>query len=234
MYTRYFFIYHVPLSQLYNYNNSLKEKVMRPAKVRKSKVNEDQEWKCSGRKESKPKSKKIHKNQLRALVRNTIWKKGSGKTGMVSSRGLSQISSCIDPNDLLCTICLETLIYPITLECGHTFCLGCIQNYHKKDTINRCCLCRSIDNLDFYQPNATIEKIISLHQKQEVQDTSEQYRKRKDGVDKNMKERGVPMMLKEYDELKIKVKNGWERARITRVQHWGPKTYYLLNTILKE
>jgi hypothetical protein len=32
-----------------------------------------------------------------------------------------------------------------------------------------------------------------------------------------MKERGVPMMLKEYDELKIKVKNGWERARITRV-----------------
>jgi hypothetical protein len=32
-----------------------------------------------------------------------------------------------------------------------------------------------------------------------------------------MKERGVPIMLKENDELKIKVKNGWERAKVVRV-----------------
>jgi len=32
-----------------------------------------------------------------------------------------------------------------------------------------------------------------------------------------MKERGVFKELRENDELKIKVKNGWERAKVTKV-----------------
>lgn len=49
-----------------------------------------------------------------------------------------------------------------------------------------------------------------------------------------MKERGVFKMLKEHDEVKIKVKNGWERAKVTKLSSCGPKTYYLLTTVLKE
>jgi hypothetical protein len=41
---------------------------MCPAKVNKSKMNEDQEWKCSVRNEGKPKNKKIRKNQLRSII----------------------------------------------------------------------------------------------------------------------------------------------------------------------
>lgn len=43
---------------------------MCPAKAKKSKNSDDQEWKCSGMKEAKPKIKIIHKSALRQLIHN--------------------------------------------------------------------------------------------------------------------------------------------------------------------
>lgn len=34
--------------------------------------------------------------------------------------------------DIKCPICLEVLAYPVTLDCGHNFCRGCVNEYCEK------------------------------------------------------------------------------------------------------
>ena len=44
-------------------------------------------------------------------------------------------------DDVICGVCLEILIDPCTLECGHTFCKRCVENIIHQSSI-RCPSCR--------------------------------------------------------------------------------------------
>lgn len=56
------------------------------------------------------------------------------ESGWEKDRFISQVE------DYICGICLNVYRNAMTLQCGHTFCHGCIQN------INRCAICRASTN----------------------------------------------------------------------------------------
>jgi len=44
---------------------------------------------------------------------------------------------------LQCTICSEIYVFPTSLNCGHSFCEDCIQNWRKKQANTTCPICRA-------------------------------------------------------------------------------------------
>lgn len=42
-----------------------------------------------------------------------------------------------------CPICMQTLLQPISLVCGHTFCKPCLRNKHFQQHYLVCPLCRA-------------------------------------------------------------------------------------------
>ena len=42
--------------------------------------------------------------------------------------------------DFNCAVCLEIMVEPITLPCGHNFCYSCLDQYFNES--NTCPLCR--------------------------------------------------------------------------------------------
>lgn len=52
-----------------------------------------------------------------------------------------------EPDPLSCSICLDTLKSPVTLQCGHTFCMDCIDDcWHQEDQrgVYTCPQCRQV------------------------------------------------------------------------------------------
>jgi len=49
------------------------------------------------------------------------------------------VKRSIDDIDFNCIVCTDLIVEPVSLECGHTFCMECVQrNIHKKCPVCRC------------------------------------------------------------------------------------------------
>ncbi|XP_053417544.1 tripartite motif-containing protein 5-like [Nycticebus coucang] len=67
--------------------------------------------------------------------------------------------------EVTCPICLELLIVPLSLDCGHSFCQACISENQKKSTIDKegqsCCpVCRITYQLENLRPNRPLANIV--------------------------------------------------------------------------
>uniref|UniRef100_A0A3Q1DED7 Uncharacterized protein n=1 Tax=Amphiprion ocellaris TaxID=80972 RepID=A0A3Q1DED7_AMPOC len=55
---------------------------------------------------------------------------------------MAQAAILLDQEKLCCSICLDLLKYPVTIPCGHSYCMGCIINFWDDRTIHSCPQCR--------------------------------------------------------------------------------------------
>lgn len=67
-------------------------------------------------------------------------------------------------NSLKCPICWEMFVHPITLMCGHSYCLKCIEDYFKRSKGRDCPNCRVSLHQDYtLKKNVTISDILDLN-----------------------------------------------------------------------
>ncbi|CAD8213611.1 unnamed protein product [Paramecium octaurelia] len=61
-----------------------------------------------------------------------------------------------------CPICLQTLLQPITLTCGHTFCKPCVRSKYFYQNYNSCPVCRAPIQiyLNQFKVNILLENLI--------------------------------------------------------------------------
>jgi len=65
--------------------------------------------------------------------------------------------------ELSCSICLQMLVKPVTLQCGHTFCKHCLLTYFLKKNHLGCGICRFSNLLEHpldIRVNVTIDSIV--------------------------------------------------------------------------
>ncbi|CAO2636276.1 E3 ubiquitin-protein ligase TRIM31 [Lemmus lemmus] len=72
--------------------------------------------------------------------------------------------------DVTCPICMEILQNPVTIDCGHNFCLQCIDQVGKTTEILQCPLCKLPVNKNTFRPN---KLLASLAEKIQVMDPAE-------------------------------------------------------------
>uniref|UniRef100_A0A8C4SX05 NACHT, LRR and PYD domains-containing protein 3-like n=2 Tax=Erpetoichthys calabaricus TaxID=27687 RepID=A0A8C4SX05_ERPCA len=53
----------------------------------------------------------------------------------------------VSQDEFTCSVCLETLTDPVSLHCGHSFCLKCLTDCWDQSQVCRCPQCREIFNL---------------------------------------------------------------------------------------
>lgn len=118
--------------------------------------------KATGKKIYKARLQSVTKNELRSLLSQKYEKKklvNRHQNKRLQSRWLK---ACLDPQEFTCSICLELMIHPINLECGHSFCLRCMENLNKTEMRYRCALCRANDTKEFYEVDKIVEKLIGI------------------------------------------------------------------------
>lgn len=68
-------------------------------------------------------------------------------------------------NQLKCPICFEIFTDPVTLECGHSYCLQCIKDHLKRTVRKKCPQCRAELRPDCkLHKNVTISTILELQE----------------------------------------------------------------------
>uniref|UniRef100_A0A8C3W9R8 E3 ubiquitin-protein ligase TRIM31 n=1 Tax=Catagonus wagneri TaxID=51154 RepID=A0A8C3W9R8_9CETA len=73
--------------------------------------------------------------------------------------------------EVICSICMDILQDPATINCGHSFCLGCItRSGEASDSVLKCPLCNKIVKRDTIRPNWLL---MSLVEKIQAMDPSE-------------------------------------------------------------
>lgn len=51
----------------------------------------------------------------------------------------------IQHDSYMCPICCEILLHPISMECGHLYCMRCFEEYAAYNS--QCCICRKVDSV---------------------------------------------------------------------------------------
>jgi len=103
----------------------------------------------------------ITKNQLR----NKLQLKMTGKT-CKSCKKEEAGSSCIfkdtcSVTDLICSICMELLLRPFSLPCGHTFCFACLDDLSRYDvSCNSCPCCRNSIGESYPMRNKQVDALL--------------------------------------------------------------------------
>ncbi|XP_051009581.1 E3 ubiquitin-protein ligase TRIM31-like [Acomys russatus] len=72
--------------------------------------------------------------------------------------------------DVTCAICLDVLRDPVTIDCGHNFCLQCISQVGKTSETIQCPLCQLSVNKNTFRPN---KLLASLAEKIQAMDPAE-------------------------------------------------------------
>ncbi|XP_012593148.2 tripartite motif-containing protein 64-like [Microcebus murinus] len=66
-------------------------------------------------------------------------------------------------SELICTICMNYFIDPVTIDCGHSFCRPCLSLYWEKSpTPMSCPECREISEKTNFKTNLVLKKLASL------------------------------------------------------------------------
>lgn len=113
----------------------------------------------------------ISKQELRSfiliLARREAWVKRAAEQRWRATRKFqSNALSSLDAGRLDCSICLEILIAPVLLSCGHSFCQNCIAEAVFKRQL--CPLCRYFllnEELNLFV-SPTTRKIVEAHLRQ--------------------------------------------------------------------
>lgn len=61
---------------------------------------------------------------------------------------------------LNCPICIETLVLPVSIGCGHTFCELCIEKLLSSGASNKCPTCRTMIHGTGWKPNILLSEIL--------------------------------------------------------------------------
>lgn len=86
--------------------------------------------------------------------------------GDTKKRTRDEIIQDIDYDVLNCAICLDSVSYPGTLPCGHSFCMLCIMRLVEKTPKLLCPTCRKITKNNI-EPNLILDHILSSICKQD-------------------------------------------------------------------
>lgn len=61
--------------------------------------------------------------------------------------------------DVTCPICMEILVDPVTIDCGHNFCLLCIRRDGKTSENIKCPLCQCSVGKNTFRPNKLLASL---------------------------------------------------------------------------
>lgn len=78
----------------------------------------------------------------KAITRSTGSKSEQGRNGRDDPVGLLETleTSLDDIRTLItCRVCVRPLFEPYTIECGHTFCYGCLVRWFERDRTKKSC-----------------------------------------------------------------------------------------------
>ncbi|XP_039598662.1 E3 ubiquitin-protein ligase TRIM47-like, partial [Polypterus senegalus] len=55
---------------------------------------------------------------------------------------MAEAQLCVSQDEFTCSVCLDTLTDPVSLHCGHSFCLKCLTDYWDQSQVCSCPQCR--------------------------------------------------------------------------------------------
>ncbi|XP_037374899.2 uncharacterized protein LOC119251743 [Talpa occidentalis] len=105
----------------------------------------------------------LHCDERKRLKSNeaTIWSISGGATA-------SNPTAKISKEEVICSICLELMTEPVSMDCGHSFCRQCIENWIEQTpgtslqstSPSPCPLCRAPCHREYVQTNKQLENVI--------------------------------------------------------------------------
>lgn len=107
------------------------------------------------------KTVQITKKELRTrlLARR---RKHSPHTKTMEGKGKLFVRS-VEPENLTCNICMEILMMPFSLKCGHTFCFYCLDSLSQHSSVcDFCPCCRNPIGDNYPTRNRILETIVPL------------------------------------------------------------------------
>ncbi|XP_075902067.1 E3 ubiquitin-protein ligase TRIM35-like [Nelusetta ayraudi] len=60
---------------------------------------------------------------------------------------------------LNCPVCLDTFTDPVSLDCNHSFCFECLQNFWERNTLKSCPICKRNSTRDFLMVNMALKQV---------------------------------------------------------------------------